>query len=217
MNARLLFVLGLLAAGCTRHPTPPAGPFQDDFDRAELGPNWHSHNPGAYRIIDGELDIKLAHNQPLWLARPIPRDVRIDFDCTPLDPAVDMKVEVFGDGERHESAADIARDAQYTASGYVFIFGGWHNQLSTLVRKLEHQWQYQRGVPTRRDVRGVPGRRYHWTIVRRGQHVEWDIDGQPFLQLTDPHPLAGPGHDRFGFDGWESEVRCDNLKIVALK
>lgn len=127
-----------------------------------------------------------------------------------------MKVELFGDGERHESDAEVARDAQYTASGYVLIFGGWHNQLSALVRQAEHQWQSQPGVPTRRDFRGVPGRRYHWTIRREGQHLQWDIDGQPFLQLDDPEPLQGPGHDRFAFDGWESEVLCDNLKIEPL-
>ena len=204
----------VVALACSKAPTPAAGPFRDDFNRSVLGPDWSTNNPDAYRLVDGQLDIRMAHNQPLWLTRPIPRDVRVDFDCTPREAAVDMKVELFGDGERHESAGDIARDAQYTASGYVFIFGGWHNQLSALVRQAEHQWQRKPGVPTRRDVRGVPGRQYHWTIVRQGQHIEWKIDGQPFLQLDDQNPLAGPGHDRFAFDGWESEVVCDNLEIV---
>jgi hypothetical protein len=218
MRLRACLLVGwlLLAGGCTKRAAPPAGPFRDDFNRAVLGPDWSSNNPEAYRLVDGQLHIQLAHNQPLWLTRPIPRNVRIDFDCSPREPAVDMKVEVFGDGERHESAADIARDAQYTASGYVFIFGGWHNQLSTLVRQAEHEWQHERGVPMRRDVRGIPGRWYHWTIRRQDRHVAWDLDGQPFLQLDDPAPLAGPGHDRFAFDGWESEVVCDNLEIVPL-
>jgi hypothetical protein len=195
---------------------PAAGPFHDDFNRSGLGSDWSSNNPDAYRLVDGHLQIKMAHNQPLWLTRPIPRDVRVDFDCSPQEEAVDMKVELFGDGERHESAADVERDAQYTASGYVFIFGGWHNQLSTLVRQAEHEWQRTRGVPMRRDIRGIPGRWYHWTIRRQGQHLTWDIDGQPFLQRDDPDPLEGPGHDRFAFDGWESEVLCDNLQIVPL-
>lgn len=214
MSVRPLLLL-LAISGCTK--TAPSGSFQDDFNRSALGPDWQTENPGAYRLVDGQLEIRMAHNQPLWLTRPIPRDVRIDFDCTPREPAVDMKVEVFGDGRRHESAEDIARDAQYTASGYVFIFGGWHNQLSTLARQFEHQWQYQPGVPMRRDVRGVPNRRYHWTIIRDGHHLEWDLDGSLFLQLDDPNPLEGPGHDRFAFDGWESEVACDDLKIEPLR
>jgi hypothetical protein len=212
-----LAAAALTAVNCAKKATVAAGPFQDDFNRSSLGADWHSENPDAYRIVNGQLDIRMAHNQPLWLTRPIPSDVRIDFDCTPKDDAVDMKVEVFGDGERHESATDVARDAQYTASGYVFIFGGWHNQLSTLVRQAEHQWQLQRGVPMRRDVRGVPNRTYHWTIRRQGGHIAWDIDGQSFLRLDDPDPLTGAGHDRFAFDGWESEVVCDNLKIVPLR
>ena len=223
MRVRMIIVVGLLltVAGCKRHVIPSRHPhpgaFHDDFDRETLGPDWQSHNPDAYRIVDGKLHIKMAHNQPLWLTRPIPRDVRIDVDCTPKDAAIDMKVEVFGDGQRHESAEAIAKDLQYTASGYVFIFGGWHNHLSTLVRQQEHQWQYDKGVPVDRKTRGIPGHTYHWTITRKGHHVAWEIDGKPFLKLDDPNPLEGPGHDRFAFDGWESEVVCDNLKIVPLE
>lgn len=73
----------LIAGSCTKRPAPPAGPFRDDFNRSVLGPDWSSRNPEAYRLVEGQLDIRMAHNQPLWLTRPIPRDVRIDFDCTP--------------------------------------------------------------------------------------------------------------------------------------
>ncbi len=212
----VLAVCMLAVLSCAKPPAPLTGPFRDDFNRSEIGSDWYTNGPDGYRILDGQLDIRMAHNQPLWLKRVLPRSVRVEFDCTPRDEAVDMKVELFGDGERHESDADVTRDAQYTASGYVFIFGGWHNSLSALVKKAEHQWQYEHGVPTRRDVHGIPGRKYHWTITRKGGHIEWNIDGQLFLQLDDPAPLAGPGHDRFAFDGWESEVTCDNLELTPL-
>lgn len=217
MRPALLLALPLALAGCKKSaPNAITAPFEDDFNRAELGPNWESHNPGAYKIDNGQLHFKLAHNNPLWLKRSLPRDVRIDFDCAGLSPAVDTKVEVFGDGQRHESDEDIRRDAQYTASGYVFILGGWNDRLSTLVKQREHQWQQEPGVPTRTDFHPEPRRTYHWTILRKGGHIEWDLDGLPFLSLDDPNPLEGPGHDRFGFDGWEAEVVCDNLKIAPL-
>lgn len=214
---RLRPALLLLAlAACTKSGGGSAGAFSDDFNRNELGPDWETHNPGAYQLVNGQLHFKNAHNNPLWLKRPLPRDVKVEFDCTSHDPAIDTKVELYGDGQRYESDADIARDAQFTASGYVFIFGGWHNRLSTIVKQFEHEWQYQRGVPMRQDYPGEVGRTYHWTITRRGGHFEWDLDGLPFLTRDDPAPLDGPGHDRFAFTGWEAEVSCDNLKITPL-
>lgn len=196
---------------------PPLGTgFTDTFDRATLGPDWETKDPGAYRIVDGELHVKRAHNRPLWLRRSLPHDVKIELSCTPLTPDIDAKIELFGDGQRAESDDDVARDAQYTASGYVLIFGGWRGQISTIVRQAEHQWQRERGVPTRRDFRATPGKKYRWVVTRKGGRIDWEIDGQPFLSLDDPSPLGGPGHDRFAFDGWEAEQACDDLTIQPL-
>jgi hypothetical protein len=197
-------------------PDPPLGArFADDFDRAELGPAWRNTG-GPYRIEDGKLVFDHAHNHPLWLARRLPRDVRIELDAMARTPDGDLKVEVFGDGHRHESEEAVRKDLIYEASGYVFIFGGWHNARSVLVRKNEHTWQHDRSVPLRTTPRVEPGRTYHWVITRRGGHIDWQIDGKPFLAWDDPHPLEGEGQDHFAFDGWESTCVFDNLVITAL-
>ena len=209
-------VVGLACCSCTKNAAPKLeASFVDSFDRADLGSDWFNTG-GAYRLQNGELVFARAHNHPLWLTRPLPDDVQIDFDVTGHTPDGDLKVEVFGDGKSFQDDESVRRDLQYTASGYVFIYGGWNNQLSTLVRQREHAWQYERGVPTRRDAHVVPGQRYHWTITRRGGHLDWSVDGRPFLSWDDPQPLKGAGHDRFAFDGWESEVSVDNLKITPL-
>lgn len=210
-----VFLLGA-ALGCTKSGTPKLdAPFVDSFARAELGSDWFNTG-GPYRIQDGALVFSKAHNHPLWLNRRLPDDVQIDLDVVGHSPDGDLKVEVFGDGKSFEDDDAVKRDLQYTASGYVFIYGGWGNRLSTLVRQREHAWQYERGVPSRQDAHVVPGQRYHWTITRRGGHLDWSVDGQPFLSWDDPQPLKGEGHDRFAFDGWESEVSFDNLKISPL-
>lgn len=209
---RAAAVLGLLLlAGC-----PKPGAFADDFDRQALGPDWK--NSGApWKIVDGQLTVALAHNHPLWLQRPLPDDVRIELDAVSHSPDGDLKVELFGDGERHATDDEVARDLQYTASGYVAIFGGWRNSRSVLVKQQEHAWQVQHGVPMRLGRGQVEqDRRYHFAFERRGGHLAWSIDGVPFLELDDPAPLRGPGHDRFGFTGWESAVAFDNLKITPL-
>ena len=90
--------------------------------------------------------------------------------------------------------------------------GGWRNTLSAIARQHEHAADRV----TRAEPSVVPGRKYHWTIRRQGRVLSWLVDGKPFFTLDDPDPLRGPGHQSFGFSGWESKVHFDNLKISPL-
>ena len=196
--------------------------FADKFDRAELGPDWL--NTGApYRIENGRLVFEMAHNHPLWLNRTLPRDLQIDFDCTALSPAGDVKVELFGDGRSFESEPDDVRsatrstrrpDTSSSSAAGTTSSRRWSKQ-------QEHSWQYDkkayRAAPTCRCRRAGP---YHWTITRTrirrlGAHLDWKLDGQPFIAWDDPHPLDGPGHDHFAFEGWESPIACGDLEDPA--
>ena len=216
--SRLFVMTALLLAGCSK----PAGDqvlssrFSDDFERADLGAEW-LNTGGPYRIEGGRLVFAKVHNHPLWLKRRLPDNVRIQLDCLSKSPEGDIKVELAGDGRTFQPDDDVARDLIYTASGYVFIFGGWRNSRSTIARQDEHEWQHRPGVPLRTEPRVEPGRVYHFNIVKSGKHLSWSIDGQPFLEREDDSPLAGPGHDRFAFNGWETEISCDNLVIEPLE
>jgi hypothetical protein len=203
----------LLAASCDRHRVDRT--FTDDFKRDAVGPNY-VNTGGPYRLERGRLVFENAHNHPLWLDRRLPDDVRVDLDVTPLSADGDVKVELYGDGKSYESDDAVRRDLQYTDTGYLFIFGGWHNQLSTLVKEREHAWQYDPSVPRRRDVRAEPGRTYHWTLLKRGGHLAWFMDNRLFLAWDDPAPLHGEGHDRFCFTGWEAGAAYTNLRIAPL-
>jgi hypothetical protein len=192
------------AAGCrTKDPTITA-PFRDDFERAEPGPSWNLTAP-EYHISAGKLTVANGYNHPAWLRRKLPHDVLIDLDAVSRSPAGDLKVELFGDGESFDPDK-----GSYTSTGYVFIFGGWHNSLSVICRNNEHD---DGRKAERRDVRVEPGRTYHWTISRRGGTIDWRIDGNPFLSWTDPEPLAGSGHEYLAVNDWESDVSFDNLEV----
>ena len=83
------------------------------------------------------------------------------------------------------------------------------------------QWMGEPAQNTRVRVeanpfRVEPGRTYHWRIERRGATINWFIDGAPFMSFTDPMPLTGKGHNRFGFLSWESWLYFDNLSVTAL-
>ena len=187
-------------------PMPVPGPYSDDFERTALGNDWLATDPTAARVDKGTLTIERAHNHPVWLRHPIPEDATIEFDAWTDSPEGDIKVEAWGDGR---SAHAGAPEAAYEATGYVFVFGGWHNTKSVLARQEEHG----PAVPARSSPSVEPGRRYHWQIRRKGGQISWSIDGVPFLELNDPAPLRGPSQAYFAFSGWESPVHFDNLRI----
>jgi hypothetical protein len=105
-------------------PITAAVPFHDDFGRATLG-NAYWSNGGDWRIVRGMVYSPGVGNNPLWLKARLPRDVRIEFDVRSEGTDGDVKWEAFGDGRNH-------------STGYVFIFGGWHNRETRLAKLDEH-------------------------------------------------------------------------------
>jgi hypothetical protein len=205
-----------------------------------------------WRIVNGQLYSPGVGNNPLWLKARLPADVRIEFDARSDGPDGDIKWELDGDGRNH-------------STGYLFLFGAWHNresrickleehaltqeemraQLALTARPLPHEqdlfekisgpfsrWSarrdlerldqgkfYDRETPfvvKRPDLRVDRGRTYHMVVTKKGGIVRWEMDGVPAIELIDPSPLSGRGHDRFGFSSWANDTYFDNLKITPL-
>jgi hypothetical protein len=191
--------LTLAGAGCKK--SAPAGgaqlPFSDDFERKELGPNWFPSG-GHWEIRDGQVYTSGANNAPLFLALDLPDDLVLEVDIKSDTPTVDAKIELMTDGRAHQS-------------GYIFILGGWGNQISTIARLDEHGKDRVERRPT-----GATGQRwYRWRIEKKGGQIRWLLDGQPYISFQDPAPLHGPGHNRLAFSNWQNQLRYDNLKVWA--
>lgn len=195
-----------LSVGACKTVEPITAPWTDDFERKEIGPDYHNTG-GPYRIENGKLRIKGAYNKPLWLNKPIPRNAEVSFEVRSDSPSGDIKVEIWGDGKTFAK-----HRGSYLASSYVFIFGGWGNSISALCRLDEHG----KDRKERRGVRVVKGKTYKWTIRRKGNNVSWLIDGKPFLAMDDTAPLEGKNHAYFGFNNWSSDLSFDNLSIKPL-
>jgi hypothetical protein len=201
----------LVVLGCSagRGETAPEDKgklvFSDSFDRAEIGPDWNDTG-GGYRIVNGELRAQGARNKPLWLKKKLPRNARVEFTAHSESEAVDIKVELWGDG------VSRAIKASYTATSYVVILGGWNNSRSIIARMDEHGDDRK----VRTEPRGVPGKRYRFSVVRMGDVISWLLDGEKFLEMDDEEPLFGPGHEHFAINNWASEVFFDDLVIYEI-
>jgi hypothetical protein len=193
-----------LGGGCKAKVPEITGPFSDDFERAEVGPGWLDTS-GAGRIEQGRLNVKGAHNRPVWLRQRLPRDVVIEIDAMSKSPEGDLKIELYGDGESFDPD-----QGRYDPTGYVMFFGGHHNTESVIGRLGEHDAEIK---ARRTDKKVEPGRVYRWTITRKGGRLDWRIDGEPFLSFDDPEPLFGERRQFFAITNWETDVHFDNLRI----
>lgn len=209
-----LLAAALVAVGCeTREigqkeaaSTPDARElvFSDDFNREQLGSNWRrgagENGSGKWKIRNGMVHGSAIRNDPLWLTKPLPEKVRIEFDAKATTPEGDLKVEIFGDGNKHES-------------GYILIFGGWDNRLDVIARLDEHG-QDRKERPSKKVQ---AGKTYRMAVERTDGSVRWYVDGQLFMTYDDPNPLRGPDHRYFAFNDWEAPVVFDNVKVYRLK
>jgi hypothetical protein len=207
------------AASATPAPSASASaaPSASASAQSSLGPNWYQSQTSVWHIEDGKLCGEGAHNHGVWLQRPIPINARIEFDAVSDTAQGDLKAEVWGDGQ--SSATSVS----YTnATSYLAIYGGWKNTEHVLARINEHGGDRKEihvdkdsDDPRQRPVTG--GQIYHFKIERTdGKTVHWYVDDLEMLSFTDSAPLAGIGHDHFGFNDWEVKVCFDNVKVTPL-
>ena len=85
------------------------------------------------------------------------------------------------------------------------------------LEKLQSGKFYQTETPfvvKRMDLKVDRGHTYHMVVTKKGGLLRWESDGKLAIELTDPAPLSGSGHDRFGFSSWSNDTYFDNLKIT---
>jgi hypothetical protein len=173
--------------------------FSDDFEREDIGESWSAEGD-AWEIEEGVLRVSGARNDALWLQEELPEKVRVEFKARAYSAEGDLKFEIFGDGETHES-------------GYIGIFGGWDNRLNIIARQDEHGDDRKEGAEGKRVQQN---KWYDFTIVRSDSTIHWYVDGEPFMTYRDAAPLEGEGHKHFGFNDWEAPIGFDDVAIYDL-
>lgn len=193
-----------------------SAPFEDIFDRVELGPDWNALGP-AWKVQNGKLCARGARNKGIWLKRRLPVNARIEFDAFAESPEGDIKAELWGDG------VSGATGTSYTnATSYLAILGGWKNTKHVLARLDEHgDDRLELDVDKASDderLRAVsPGQAYRFKIERAdGKTLSWWVNDIEYFDFSDTEPLTGAGHEHLGFNDWDAPVCFDNLKITPL-
>lgn len=192
--------------------------FSDDFERTDgLGLAYRATS-SVWAIDRGRLCGAGAKNHPVWLARRLPVNARIEFEALSESEDGDIKAEFWGDGR--SSATGLS----YTdATSYLTIFGGWKNRYHVLARLDEHapdrrEIKLERAAadPTSRTVEAH--RVYQFRVERQDGHtVRWSVDGVEISSYPDEEPLRGDGHEHFGFNDWQVRVCFDNLRVTPLE
>jgi hypothetical protein len=194
----------LWTLACTGCPPKQSGSdsetsgFTDSFDRANLGERYIKQG-GTWAISDGALRSTGEKNIPLWLDVTLSKNTRVEFTTLSRSPAVDTKIEIFGDGLRHES-------------GYIVILGGWNNSITTIARLDEHE-----KTRVEKRTRWEKNKKYQWKVERTdGRTLQLWIDGTKIVEYVDSDPLYGARNNKLGFSNWQSDVSYDDLIITPL-
>ncbi len=117
-------------------------------------------------------------------------------------------------GKWYEYAADfnavICADGSDIASGYSFLFGGWDDRGSQIVRQHEILAENRRIVIPRQS--STHRRWFHVKLRKRGAQLTSWVDGALVGSVQDEAPLAG---DRFGLWTWGNGIMVAQVRVAT--
>ncbi len=169
--------------------------FEDDFERAELGPDWWAS--GLTSIEDGKLVMGREDDPGSTYAlcrRELPGAIRLEYDAmSPVDNPCDLSAILNGDERGYPS-------------GFFFGFGSENNETGRFILKNQATIEYEAII--------TPRQWHHVVCERDGAHFRHIIDGETVLDYTHEGPLPGPLYPRFGFAVWHIG-QFDNVRVYT--
>jgi hypothetical protein len=115
-------------------------------------------------------------------------------------------------GNKYEYAADlnavICADGRDINSGYSFMFGGWNDRGSQIVRGNELVGENPKIVIPRES--STHRRWFYIKLRKNGNRLSYWVDGSLVATYDDPTPLTG---DRFGLWTWDNGIMVAQCRV----
>jgi len=143
----------------------------------------------------------------IWCKRLLKGDVTLEFAA-----AIKMDRER---GGSYEYAADInagiAADGRDLTSGYSFMYGGWNNSSTSILRGSEVAAKDEKlRIPA---GGGLHRRWFYFKIRKQGGRLQYFIDNRLVLEYTDTEPLTG---DRIAIWTHNNGIMVAKVRISCL-
>jgi len=189
------------AAASQKTRTADALVWQDNFDRAELGPGWHCSR-GEAKIEDGRLLINGPAEvifDPASCGLSFGRDLRVEYDAMSKEPG-DLSLLLGVPNSR-----DVKRGTSTTRTGYLFAFASRFNKVNSLMA-------FDQVMAKSEQPLAQPGKWHHVVAEKRGDQLRLTVDGKEAASARLPRLWGGGGVGFYVWTGGE----FDNLKLYAV-
>ena len=144
----------------------------------------------------------------IWNKLSFEGDVSVEF-------AVGPKMVSARGGGSYRYARDfnvsICADGQDPTSGYSFVFGGWDDTRTAIVRRKKVLATSSFLIPRSSSIHR---KWYYIKAEKRGNTLNFWIDGTRVLTCTDPNPLRG---SRVAIWSWDCPIMVARVRISASR
>ncbi|MBI2194669.1 MAG: hypothetical protein HYU36_22040 [Planctomycetes bacterium] len=141
----------------------------------------------------------------IWNKRHFSGDLSVDF-------ATGIKMDR-NRGSRYEYARDInvtiGGDGNDLTSGYSFLFGGYENRRTCILRRDKIVAQSPETIPIQSNIHR---RWFHIKVARRGNSLLYWIDDRQMLKFEDPDPLPG---DQVALWTWDNGIMVAQVRVSS--
>ncbi|HRR81644.1 MAG TPA: hypothetical protein P5118_15795, partial [Planctomycetota bacterium] len=127
--------------------------------------------------------------------------------------AVGPKMDTSKGGTAYKYTRDfnvtICADGQDLSSGYSFLYGGWDNKETAITRGNTVVARCDSVIPR---SSGIHRRWFYLKAEKRGNTLNFFVDGVRVLTYKDPDPLPG---NRVGIWTWGNGIMVSRVRISA--
>ncbi|HPD15358.1 MAG TPA: hypothetical protein PLE19_10425 [Planctomycetota bacterium] len=142
----------------------------------------------------------------IWNKNAFDGDVSVEF-------AVGPKMDTSKGGTAYKYTRDfnvtICADGQDLSSGYSFLYGGWDNKETAITRGNTVVARCDSVIPR---SSGIHRRWFYLKAEKRGNTLNFFVDGVRVLTYKDPDPLPG---NRVGIWTWGNGIMVSRVRISA--